>query len=165
MSDEVPLNHEQRRPDRAALLIPAGLFVLAAVIAWDAAHLRLSASYARVGPANFPYVIAAALAGLGIWSTIAAWRGDFPQRRASDNGAIVWIVGGLAAQMLLLNAAGFSIATGLLFAATARGFGRGPLWLTIPIGIVLSLAVWLIFARLLQLSLPAGPIERLFSGR
>ena len=37
-------------------------------------------------------------------------------------------------QLLLLKTAGFSIATGLLFAFTAKGFGRGPLWLTIPVG-------------------------------
>jgi putative tricarboxylic transport membrane protein len=74
---------------------------------------------------------------------------------------MVWIVGGLAAQMLLLKVAGFSIATGLLFAATARAFGRGPLWLTIPVGIVLAFVIWVIFARGLQLSLPAGPLERL----
>ncbi|ODN68506.1 Tripartite tricarboxylate transporter TctB family protein [Methylobrevis pamukkalensis] len=74
----------------------------------------------------------------------------------------MWIVGGLLAQMLLLTTVGFSIATGILFAATARGFGRGPLWMTVPIGIVLSFVIWLIFARVLQLSLPAGPIEQLF---
>jgi putative tricarboxylic transport membrane protein len=48
-----------------------------------------------------------------------------------------------------------------LFAATARGFGRGPLWLTIPLGIVLSFAVWFVFSKGLQLTLPAGPLERL----
>ena len=60
---------------------------------------------------------------------------------------MLWIVGGLVAQMLLLKFAGFSIATGLLFALTARGFGRGPLWLTFPIGIVFALVIWVIFAR------------------
>ena len=74
---------------------------------------------------------------------------------------MLWIIGGLALQMLLLKVAGFSIATGLLFAFAARGFGRGPLWMTIPIGIVFSLFVWVIFARILQLSLPAGPLEAL----
>ena len=34
--------------------------------------------------------------------------------------------------------------------------------MTIPIGIAISLVIWLIFAGLLNLSLPAGPLERLF---
>jgi putative tricarboxylic transport membrane protein len=76
---------------------------------------------------------------------------------------MLWIVAGLAAQMLLLKTAGFSIATGVLFALAARGFGRGPLWMTLPIGIAFAFVVWLIFARLLQLSLPVGPLERLVS--
>lgn len=88
-----------------------------------------------------------------------AWR--FPEREKQEISPILWIVGGLAAQMLLLKTAGFSIATGLLFAATARAFGRGALWKTIPIGIVLAFVVWIIFAKGLQLSLPAGPLEHL----
>ncbi len=34
--------------------------------------------------------------------------------------------------------------------------------MTIPIGIVFSFVVWLIFAKGLQLTLPAGPLEKLF---
>jgi putative tricarboxylic transport membrane protein len=64
--------------------------------------------------------------------------------------------------MLTMKSVGFSIATGLLFAATAKGFGRGPLWFTVPVGIVFSFIVWFIFAKGLQLSLPAGPLEKLF---
>ena len=98
---------------------------------------------------------------LSVWTGIEAWRGDFPEREAQEFGPVIWIVGGLAAQMLLLNTVGFSIATGILFAATARGFGKRPLWMTIPIGIALSFVVWIIFAKGLQLSLPAGPLEHL----
>jgi putative tricarboxylic transport membrane protein len=107
-------------------------------------------------------VIAACLFGLAIWTVFAAMRGEFPEREEQEHAPMLWIVGGLAAQMLLLKFAGFSIATGLLFAATARGFGKGPLWMTIPLGIVLSLAIWIIFAKGLQLSLPAGPLEHIF---
>jgi putative tricarboxylic transport membrane protein len=88
-------------------------------------------------------------------------RGDFPEREEQQIQPVVWIVGGLVAQMLLLHITGFAIATGLLFAATARGFGKGPLWMTVPVGIVLSFIIWVIFAKGLQLSLPAGPLERL----
>ena len=82
---------------------------------------------------------------------------------------MVWIVGGLVAQMRCFRYAGFSIATGVVFAATAKAFGRGPLWFTYPVGVVLSLAIWLVFAKGLQLVLPAGPLRscsnRLASGR
>lgn len=152
---------ERRRPDWAALVIAAALALVAAVIAWSTASHGAGNNYARVGPTTFPYVISVALFGLSIWTVFEAWRGDFPEREQQEISPILWIVGGLAAQMLLLKAAGFSIATGLLFAATARAFGRGPLWKTIPAGIVLSFVIWVIFAKGLQLSLPAGPLEHL----
>ncbi|MBN9037018.1 MAG: tripartite tricarboxylate transporter TctB family protein [Rhizobiales bacterium] len=151
----------RRRPDRAALLIALFLAVLAGVVLWDASRLGGVATYARIGPSTFPRVIGAGLAVLAVWTAVAAWRGDFPEREPQRHPPMLWIVGGLAAQMLLLNTAGFSIATGFLFGATAKAFGRGPLWFTIPLGIVLSFVIWAIFARVLQLSLPAGPLERL----
>ena len=135
---------------------------MAIVIAWSTALTPVAASYARIGPPAFPYAIAAVLFVLAVWTAVAALRGEFPEREEQNVSPMLWIVGGLAAQMLLLKFAGFSIATGLLFAATARGFGRGPLWLTVPIGIVIALVLWIIFAKGLQLSLPAGPLERLF---
>ena len=74
---------------------------------------------------------------------------------------MAWIIGGLVGQMLLIGWAGFSIGTAVLFAFTAKGFGRGPLWQTIPIGFALAFAIWFVFSHGLQLSLPTGPIERL----
>jgi putative tricarboxylic transport membrane protein len=153
---------QERRPDRAALVIAAALAVVAIVIAWSTANMGGAATYARIGPTTFPYVIAFGLFVLAICTAYEALRGDFPQREEQNFPPMLWIVGGLAAQMLLLKTVGFSIATGLLFAATARGFGKGPLWLTVPLGIVLALAIWFIFAKGLQLALPAGPLERLF---
>lgn len=153
---------EQRRPDRAALAIAAALAAIAAVIFLDVSRLREMAGYSQVGPATVPNWIAFALIGLAIWTVVEAFRGDFPEREKQQFGPVVWIVAGLAAQMLLLTTVGFSIATGILFALTAAGFGKRKLWITIPVGIVLCLVIWLIFAGLLQLSLPAGPLEHLF---
>jgi putative tricarboxylic transport membrane protein len=75
---------------------------------------------------------------------------------------MLWVLGGLVAQMLTMKTIGFSLSTGLLFAATARAFGKGALWKTFPAGVVFALLVWLMFAKGLQLTLPAGPLERLF---
>lgn len=159
---EVPSSPQKRRPDRAALVIAPVLFVVAAVIWWDAGRLAEMSNYSRIGPATVPHVVAIGLALLAIWTAIEAWCGDFPEREPMEIQPVVFIVAGLAAQMLLLKTAGFSIATGALFALTAFGFGRRKLWISLPIGIGLSFVVFIIFGRFLQLSLPAGPLEHLF---
>ncbi|PYE89220.1 tripartite tricarboxylate transporter TctB family protein [Phyllobacterium leguminum] len=156
------LNNGRAKPDKPAFIIAAALAVVAIVVFWKTATMGGAASYSRVGPTAFPYAISAGLLILAVWTAFEAWRGDFPKREPQEMAPILWIVGGLAAQMLLLNITGFSIATGILFAATARGFGRGPLWQTIPMGIALAFVLWLVFAKGLQLSLPAGPLEHLF---
>ncbi|APG94300.1 tripartite tricarboxylate transporter TctB family protein [Sinorhizobium americanum] len=152
---------ETRRPDRAALIIAVVLALIAGVIFWDVSRLTGLAGYSQVGPTTVPYAIACCLIVLAIWTAVEGFRGDFAEREPQQFGPVAWVVGGLAAQMLLLNTLGFSIATGILFAMTARGFGKRQLWLTIPFGIVASFVVWTIFAKVLQLSLPAGPLERL----
>ncbi|WP_246160120.1 tripartite tricarboxylate transporter TctB family protein [Aureimonas fodinaquatilis] len=151
----------QRRLDKAALVIGLALAVLGLLVFYDASKLA-GGSYARIGPTAFPYAIAAGLLVLAVWTIIEAVTGRFPPRERDSIGPIAWIVGGLAAQALLLHVGGFSIATGVLFAATAAAFGKRQIWKTLPIGILLSLAVWGVFYGLLRLRLPAGPIENLF---
>jgi len=153
---------EERRPDKAALFIAAGLILAGIAIAWSTYSAGTVAMNTPVGPKTVPHIVAAALVLLGLCTVVAAIRGDFPEREVQDVPPMLWIVGGLAIQLLTMKTIGFSIATGLLFAATARGFGRGPLWKTVPIGIVFSFVVWVLFAKGLQLNLPAGPLERLF---
>ena len=150
-----------RRPDGAALAIALVLAAIAAVIVWQTLQMRVPPIQAKVGPTVFPYIIAGGLALLSVGTVISALRGSFPAREKDNYGPMLWIIGGLVGQMLLLGWAGFSIGTAVLFAFTAKGFGRGPLWQTIPIGFVLAFVIWFIFSRGLQLSLPAGPIERL----
>jgi putative tricarboxylic transport membrane protein len=76
----------------------------------------------------------------------------------------LWIVAGLALQLVLLRPAGFSVASGLLFAFTAAGFGKRNLALTVPIGVALSLLIYGVFDQLLKLKLPAGLLENLIFG-
>ena len=153
----------ERRVERAALIIGLLLIAAAAVVAWDTAHLRAGvAAYSRIGPKAFPFVISGGLAALGAATIVQAFREHMQPPEIDAWRPIAWIVGGLLVQIALLRIAGFSFATGAVFAATAKAFGRGPLWLTYPAGVVLALAIWLFFSKGLQLVLPAGPLERLF---
>lgn len=153
---------KKHRPDWAVLGIAAFLAALAAIIGWDAEHLNSAvAAYSRVGAAAFPFAVAGALAILAFFTALSALRSRVPQREPLEFMPLAYILAGLVLQIALLNRLGFSIATGLLFALTARGFGGKPLWLTIPIGIVLCFVLYVIFSQGLQLSLPQGPLERL----
>jgi putative tricarboxylic transport membrane protein len=151
----------ERRPDRAALVIAAVLALVAVVIIWSTMNAPQAAGYTVVGPKIVPYIVAACLSGLALWTAVEGIRGDFPEREEQNHPPMLWLLGGLLFQLLTIKTIGFSIAAGIMFAATAKAFGKGPLALTIPIGIAFSFAVWLIFALALQLTLPEGPVETL----
>jgi putative tricarboxylic transport membrane protein len=160
VSEAAPSRDGGRRPDRAKLVIAALLLLLATGVAWDAATIRAGvASYSRVGPQVFPFAIAGCLAALCVGTVISAFRSVAGPREPVALAPVALIAGGLVGQIALLNVAGFSLATGLVFAATAAALGRPKVWFTYPIGVVFSLAVWLVFAMALKLVLPAGPLE------
>ena len=149
------------QPDRAGMVIAGLLLLLAIVIFWDTASLQLGQTYG-VGPKAMPYVVAGGLALLAIGNAWLAWRGDFPEREEFDPKAIVLILGGLAALIAIIGlGGGFIVATAILFAATSAAFGRRAIHIDLAIGLVLGVAVYLLFDKLLTLSLPAGPLERL----
>jgi putative tricarboxylic transport membrane protein len=149
------------RPDPAAIAIAGVLLALAAVILWDTMRLDIATTYG-IGPKAMPYVVAAGLALLSAGNLALAWRADFPPRDELDLRAILLILGGLVAMIATIGlGGGFIAATTILFAATSAGFGRRAPHIDVPIGLALGLVIYLLFDKLLTLSLPAGPLERL----
>jgi putative tricarboxylic transport membrane protein len=152
----------KRRADKRALAVGLALFVFAALVWRDGAAQTLSATYG-IGPAAMPYVVAMALAVLGLGHIVVAFRDGLHVPEHADGVAIGWIALGLVALLFCIAfGAGFILATTILFAATARAFGRRALLVDAVIGFGLGVAIHLLFSKLLTLSLPAGPIERLF---
>lgn len=155
------MNASARRHDPAGIAIALGLIAIAIIIALDVRRLEVSSTYG-LGPEAMPTVVAIGLALLGIANLIMAWRGDLPARESADPKAIALILGGLAALIAIIGlGGGFIIATAVLFAATAAAFGRRALLVDVGIGLILGLVIFLLFDKLLTLSLPTGPIERL----
>jgi putative tricarboxylic transport membrane protein len=152
---------QTRGPDAAGIAIGVGLLVLAGVIWWDLSSLPLSSTYG-VGPAAMPIIVASGLALLAICNIVMAWRGGLPQRESYDPKALLLILGGLAVLIAVIQlGGGFIPAIAILFATTAAAFGRRAVIADLLIGTVLALVVYLLFSKLLTLSLPMGPLERL----
>ncbi|MGQ0680815.1 tripartite tricarboxylate transporter TctB family protein [Bradyrhizobium sp.] len=147
--------------DRAGLVIAFLLAALAAVLVWDASRLPAGAMYG-VGPGAMPIVVAVGLGLLAIGNLIDALRGNLPPRESADPRPVLLILGGLALLIAIIGSGGgFILATSALFVATSAAFGRRAVLKDLAIAIVLTSLIYLAFDKLLTLSLPAGPLERL----
>ena len=153
---------QSKRIDPAGIAIAALLAILAAVIMYDMNRLTLTSTYG-VGPKMMPVVVAAGIAILAIANLIMALRGELPDRESADPRAILLILGGLVALIALIGlGGGFIPAIAILFATTSAAFGRRAFLVDLGIGFALALVAFVMFDKLLTLSLPAGPLERLF---
>ena len=160
MSGGLGMDSAKPGVDRAALAIAATLLVIAVVILWDS--MALPTPIYGIGPRAVPIVIACGLILLAFGNAWLAWNGDFPEREDYDAKAVCLIIGGLAALIAIIGFnGGFIPATTILFVATATAFGRRAFLTDLAIGFTLSLVVYLMFTKLLTLSLPIGPLERL----
>lgn len=153
-----------RRPERAAFIIAALLAVFGAVLLWDASYIADKAGYAGVGPDAMPKLVGFVLIILAALTAFQGRRGHGSEVPRQNPIPLLWIGAGMAVQIGLLPLIGFSFASGILFAFTAAAFGKRNLLVTLPIGFALAFVVYGIFDQILQLNLPAGPLETLIYG-
>jgi putative tricarboxylic transport membrane protein len=148
--------------DPAGAIVAGLLALVALVLVIDANSFQNTSAYG-MGPKVMPYMIACGLGILAIGNLAMAWRGDAPPREDIDMRAVLMILGGIVALIAVIGlGGGFIVATTILFATTATAFGRRAIAADLAIGFVLSAVIYIAFAKLLSLSLPAGPLERLF---
>jgi putative tricarboxylic transport membrane protein len=154
-----------RRPARP-WEVGVGVITFGLVWLYGALSLPQAATYAVVGPGLFPAVIGAGLVVLGALLLVAIARGErFEPQETEDADATrlpsrpaFWttVVAGLV-PVLVIRPLGFPLAAALTFALTARAFGSRRLLLDLGVGLFLGVGCWLLFSRLLGLSLPGFP--------
>src|SRR3954452_2768369 len=150
-----------RRTDVAGLVIALLLLALAGLTWWDQTKLQILSPY-DLGPKAMPIIVSIGLVLLAVGNAIGALRGDLPERESLDWKPIILIIGGLACLIALIAVGGgFMIGTAILFATTSAAFGRRAFLTDLLIGAAIAVFVYLLFGKLLTLSLPAGPLEHL----
>jgi putative tricarboxylic transport membrane protein len=106
--------------------------------------------------------VATGIAVLGVLTVIMAWRGKFEAREPLNYGGVLWLSGGVIAEIIMLySGTGFIPGSAVLFACAARAFGQTTLLLNLGVGLVMSTVLFLLFRYGLGLSLPSGPVERI----
>ena len=161
MPDDRPPAPDGRRIDGAGVMIAVALAALAALLVWDASELRSTTMYG-MGPQAMPVVVASGLALLAIGNLVEALRGSLPARESADPRAVLLLLAGLALLITIIGfGGGFILATSAVFVTTSAAFGRRAIVADSAIALVLTTLIYFAFDRLLTLSLPAGPLERL----
>lgn len=159
------------RRSGAEVALSLGVLALGAGVVAATAQLSGEGGYARIGPNFVPAVVGVGLVLLGLWLGWEAFTGGW-RNGAEDNAAkrgehsfhaagFAWITAGLFAHMALIGWAGFVLAGMVLFTCVARGFGSARPARDAAIGLVLSLAVFLFFVKLLNVNLPGGWLQPL----
>ena len=145
---------------RAEVALSAGVLAAGLGAAAVTATLPSEGGYSGIGPNFMPSLVSAGLIALGAWLLYEALRGGWRHTTAHADAfqarPFAWVSAGLFAHMALIGIAGFVIAGAVLFVFVARGFGSHRFLRDLAIGVALSLAVYLFFSQVLNVSLPAG---------
>jgi putative tricarboxylic transport membrane protein len=146
------------------VLISLVLVFIGAFVVYETRGIAETQGYSQVGPRLFPYLIGTGLTLCGAvltWHAIAGgWRDvplDQPGHDAPDWMAWAIISGGIVLHMVLIGWAGFIIASTLMFALIARGFGSTRAVRDVLVGLALAVVAYFLFTKALGLRLPPGP--------
>jgi putative tricarboxylic transport membrane protein len=154
------------RRSAAEVALSLGVLALGIGVAGVTATLPSEGGYAGIGPNFIPAVVAGGIILLGLWLAFEAltggWRNAAPDdpaargEHAFHGAGFGWISAGLFVHMALIGWAGFVVAGVVLFACVARGFGSARIARDLAIGLLLSIAIYAFFVKLLNVNLPAG---------
>jgi putative tricarboxylic transport membrane protein len=166
-------NQSDVRPHWLIVVFGGAVAALAAFLFYAAFDIQVRASDRLLGSRLFPLIVTAGLTVLALLVAVDAWRrGASPE---TDSSPIAWrgaalVMGGLALFALLVESAGFIVATAALFACVAHAFVHADsprAWIALRdlvIGLVLSTIIFVVFTRGLGLVLPAGALFDMLTG-
>lgn len=148
------------------VLIGLGTVLFGAIAAWQSSLIASEGVGSSVGPNVVPWAVSTMLAIFGLALAGEAFLASSSSEAAEDHGPIDrrgagWMILGLLLNVVLIEFAGFIIASTLLFICTARAFGSTNVVRDAGIGLALALVAYIGFDRLLGYKIGSGLIERL----
>lgn len=143
-------------------LLGAVCVVASAAMAWAAQDYAAAISYEPVGPRAFPLLLASGLGLSGLWLVLR------PSAGAEAFQGVPWkatalCAGAVLAYALLFQMLGFPLATALMAMPVGMAFG-GSWKQALTGGAALGLVLYLLFDKVLDVVLPAGPLAALLGG-
>ena len=150
---------------KGELAFAGSLLILGLIVVFDTANMLVPPASGTVGPQIFPYLVSGFLILVSIGIIIQVLRGNLGQPEGTEFGdtiektdfkTLLVVAGSMATYPLLIERAGFIVATTVVFFGVSFAFGARNVLKNLAISIVFSAIVYFGFTRGLNVNLPSG---------
>ena len=147
------------------LAFAGSLLILGLVVLYDTSRMLVPPGSGTVGPQIFPYVVSGFVIFISLGLFIQIFRGNLGVPEGTEFGEIInktdykslaMVAGSMLTYPLLIERAGFIIATTVAFFGVAYAYGAKNLLKNLLISIIFSFIVYFSFSKGLNVGLPAG---------
>lgn len=147
------------------LAFAGSLLILGLVVLYDTSKMLVPPGSGTVGPQIFPYLVSGFIIFISLGLFVQIFRGNLGVPEGTEFGEVVektdfkslsMVAGSMLTYPLLIERAGFIIATSVAFFGVAFAYGAKNLVKNLIISIVFSFIVYFTFSKGLNVGLPAG---------
>ena len=147
------------------LACAGSLLILGLVVLYDTSKMLVPPGSGTVGPQIFPYLVSGFVILISLGLFLQIFRGNLGVPEGTEFGEVVektdfkslaMVAGSMLTYPLLIERAGFIIASSVVFFGVAFAYGAKNLLKNLAISIIFSLIVYFAFSKGLNVSLPAG---------
>jgi putative tricarboxylic transport membrane protein len=147
------------------LAFAGSLLILGLVVLYDTSKMLVPPGSGTVGPQIFPYVVSGFVIFISLGLFVQIFRGNLGVPEGTEFGEVVektdfkslaMVAGSMLTYPLLIERAGFIIATTVAFFGVAYAYGAKNLLKNLLISIIFSFIVYFSFSKGLNVGLPAG---------
>ena len=150
---------------KGELAFAGSLLILGIIVVFDTANMLVPPASGTVGPQIFPYLVSGFLILVSIGIIIQVLRGNLGQPEGTEFGetiektdfkTLLLVAGSMATYPLLIERAGFIVATTVVFFGVSFAFGAKNVIKNLIISVIFSAIVYFSFTRGLNVNLPSG---------
>ena len=150
---------------KGELAFAGSLLILGLVVVFDTKSMLVPPASGTIGPQIFPYLVSGFLILVSLGIIVQILRGNLGQPEGTEFGdtidktdfkSLLVVAGSMATYPLLIERAGFVLASTVAFFGVSYAFGAKNVAKNVMISIIFSLIVYFSFTRGLNVNLPSG---------
>ena len=150
---------------KGELAFAGSLLILGLIVVFDTATMLVPPASGTIGPQIFPYLVSGFLILVSLGIIIQILRGNLGQPEGTEFGdtiektdfkTLLIVAGTMATYPLLIERAGFIVASTVAFFGVSFAFGAKNVPKNLLVSLIFSLIVYFSFTKGLNVNLPSG---------